>query len=360
MMILRLCLLALVVLMCMACAGRAPLEKTVVDTVSPALTPIAESSQAPDPMKTSESIWPVLPADQKVIMGEIWAYVMQDEEAAYNSRLPVTDIGYFAAEINSTGDLRGIPDRARIKTDKVRVHLVCAQIGNYALSHLVLNPAYPKREQLIKGLVRASENFDGLQIDFESVLDTDKQSFLSFMSELKRGIGKRILSVAIPARTAKTTEPFDYAALASICDRIIIMAYDEHWSGSKPGSVASLDWCAKVASFALTQIPVHKLVMGLPFYGRSWTDKSLAKAYRHGTVSQIMKDLQLASYGRVSEVPFFEYAETVKVKVYFEDAYSNFVRSSLYRDRGVQRIAFWRLGQEDAAVWKHFGIGADR
>ncbi len=65
------------------------------------------------------------------------------------------------------------------------------------------------------------------------------------------------------------------------------MAYDEHWSGSTPGPVASLAWCAKVADYATSAIDSDKIVMGLPLYGRAWQDKKLARALRYEAVQDL-------------------------------------------------------------------------
>lgn len=129
------------------------------------------------------------------------------------------------------------------------------------------------------------------------------------------------------------------------------MAYDEHWSGSAAGPIASIDWCARVASWARSKIGKDKLVMGLPFYGRAWGDVNPSKAYRFSTLSNLMNDKSITDVKRSGDIPWFEYEETVRVKVYYEDFHSIFTRSRMYRDAKVQNIAFWRLGQEDPGVW---------
>ena len=66
------------------------------------------------------------------------------------------------------------------------------------------------------------------------------------------------------------------------------MAYDEHWSSSTPGPVASLPWCERVGAYAISTIPVEKLVMGVPFYGRAWQDKKNDRALKFRTTEQII------------------------------------------------------------------------
>lgn len=294
----------------------------------------------------------VLFASAPVEFTEVWAYLLSGEEQALDSAMPITDIGYFGAGLNNFGRLVGVPDRSKINGWNGRVHLVIAEVSNPALSHFCLNPDYGVRSVLIQAIVDATKDFDGVQIDFEMVASSDRDHYITFLKEIKASIGTKTLSVALPARTRKIKEDvYDYTTIARVADRIIVMAYDEHWSGSAAGPVASLDWCSRVASWARSKIGSEKLVMGLPFYGRAWGDSNPSKAYRFSTLSRLMNDKSITEVYRSGEVPWFEYEQTVRVKVFYEDYHSIFARSRLYHDAKVQNIAFWRLGQEDPAVW---------
>ncbi len=289
---------------------------------------------------------------------EVWAYLMDGEERFFKPEFPVTDIGYFGAGINSQGKLAGVPVRSKIRNCSRRVHLVIADLGNYALAHFCFSPEYKLRAALISDIVLAAQDYEGVQLDFEAVASADRDNYLQFAKMLKSALGTKTLSVALPAATLVKEDRFGYRRFAGVADRIIVMAYDEHWSTSAPGPVASMDWCSKVADYALSQIPSQQLVMGAPFYGRSWADKSLSKAYRFSSLSNLLdeKGIEDADIQRHDGVPFLEYDETVKVRVYFDDAWSTANRLRIYRKKHVWNIAFWRLGQEDASVWKFLSV----
>ncbi|MFA6508280.1 MAG: glycosyl hydrolase family 18 protein [Treponemataceae bacterium] len=293
---------------------------------------------------------------ESVMFTEVWAYLGNGDEDGLSAPLPITDAAYFCANINNLGQLAGIPDIGRIAFFKGRKHLVVAELGNLALTHFVLTPEFRLRDALINDIASAAIPYDGIQIDFEAILSKDKEAFLDFLSVLKKKLATKILSVAVPARFRVIDDAYDYERLNKIVDRIVVMAYDEHWSSSTPGPVASLDWCVNVSSYALSKIDKKRLVMGIPFYGRAWPDKNLSRAYKHAGVTRLLTEKSNGITGREKEIPFLEYQEMVTVRLFYEDALSVLSKARLYKTANVSAVAFWRLGQEDPAVWSFLKI----
>lgn len=283
---------------------------------------------------------------------EIWAYVVNTDPNAYDPKLPITDLAYFCVGLNSRAKLGSLPDFSAVKQSKVRRHLVIAETGNYSVIHFALSPEFPMRSQLLDDLEKAALLFDGIQIDFETVLRADKEIFLSFLQDLKRRLPNKIVSVALPARQSKTDEFFDYSQIAQVVDRIIVMAYDQHWSGSSPGPIASLDWGAKVAEFTIKSIGLNKAVMGVPFYGRVWADQSLAKAYGFAKLSELVGRFKAIVRQDVNGVPSFTFSETIRYTAYFEDKKSLQLKMLLYKQMRFSMVGFWRLGLEDTSFWQ--------
>ncbi len=295
-----------------------------------------------------------------VPLTEAWGYLLSGEERFLAPSLPLTDVAYFGAGMNAYGELVGVPSRARLASWGGRVHLVVAEGSNHALSHFCLDPKYGVRDTLIASIAEASRPFDGVQIDFEAIPAADSGNFIAFLTALRASLpAGKTLSVALPARTKRLADPYEYGAAAAVADRIIVMAYDEHWSGGSPGPIASLEWCERVASYAASVISPEKLVMGVPFYGRAWGDLNPSKAYRFSTLGNLMNDKAISDVYRTGEIPWFEYSETVRVKVFYEDSHSITKRARLYGGKGISRLAFWRLGQEDPEIWSSFTPSAD-
>ena len=333
-------LLVLPLLFCLSCKSAPPL---------PAEPDIIIENPVIDDIEVLPIEGDALPVSE---FKEIWAYVMVEREWALKPDLPISDIGYFSADIDSYGSLVDVPNRAKLPAFSGRVHLV-VKCDSRSLTHFVLAPSSAERKALVADLISAAKNFDGLQIDFENIPQRDGETFLSFLAELRAGLGNKMFTIALPARTRKLDrDVYDYEKILPLVDRILVMAYDEHWSTSEPGPVASLPWCKKVAAYSLNVIGREKLIMGLPFYGRAWGSPNPSQAHVYTGIERIINENDVAEIRRENTVPVFEYEIPVSVKVFYDDEYSLSARMEMYRTMGAASIGFWRLGQETQAVWK--------
>ena len=336
-------LLCSAVLFCLSCYSKAPV---VEDKGEEKDSEFIDEAELPVDLPPVGAELPVS------AFGEIWAYVVAGREAALQAGLPLSDIGYFGAEIDTFGALVSVPSRRNLRNFPGRVHMV-VQCSGRALTHFVLLPGSAERKALVASLLNAARDFDGLQIDFENIHQRDAGAFLSFLAELRVGLGNKMFTIALPARIRKiNNDQFDYEKIRPLVDRILVMAYDEHWSTSRPGPVASLYWCRRVADYSLSVIGAEKLIMGLPFYGRAWGLPDPSRALVYSGVETLISDHRITEINRENGIPTFNYEIPVSVRVYFDDDYSLSVRMEMYKSIGVTAIGFWRLGQETEKVWK--------
>jgi GH18 family chitinase len=288
---------------------------------------------------------------------EIWGYVIVGQEAALTRRLPITDVCYFGAEVDTYGALSKVPNRRNLSAFGGRVHLTVT-CGSYALTYFSLMPDSPQRKELIKDLVEAVKNYDGLNIDFESIPAKSAEAFLSFLRELRSSLPKeKIFSVALYSRTrAIANDIYDYEKIKPIVDKIFVMAYDEHWSTSSAGPIASIRWCKNVADYSLRVIGEDKLVMGIPFYGRAWVSQNHHRALIYTTTERLIDTHNVEVIKRENGIPTFDYNANVSVKVYYEDEYSVSARLEMYKSMNISAVGFWRIGQETPKVWEFIQI----
>jgi spore germination protein len=288
---------------------------------------------------------------------EVWGYVVAGQEASVTKNVRLTDIGYFGMEVDIYGSLSNIPNRQNLSAFGGRVHLVAVCNGN-ALSYFTLMPDSPQRKKLIADLITATKNYDGLNIDFENIPPRSGEAYISFLRELRAGLPKeKIFSVALAARTRTlTNDIYDYERIKPLVDKIFVMAYDEHWSGGPPGSVASLRWCRSVADYSMRVIGAEKLVMGIPFYGRAWEEQNHHRALIYSTTEKLINTHNVKDIKRENGIPTFDYVPNVKVTVYYEDEYSISARMEIYKSMKISAIGFWRIGQEPPKIWEFIQI----
>ena len=297
--------------------------------------------------------------DNNIGFREVWGYMMRGEENLFTGSEPVTDVFYFSCSLDYKGRLNTsvqrpvLPDTRGIKR---KIHIVITELSNPALVHFALDPAFNVRDNLVNDIIRVSEKFDGVQIDFESVAADDSENFYTFLRLIRDKMNAdKIFSIALPARRKYVRDAYDYPIISSIVDRVFIMTYDEHWSTSKPGPVASYSWCNEVAIYAVNNIPRGKVVLGLPFYGRSWQDKTFSRSIKTANL-----DDHLSKQGIVHEIlgkdgNKISYRETVDVTVFCDDKNSIYEKLVLFRQYS-DSVGFWRLGFEKSDLWYMISI----
>lgn len=207
---------------------------------------------------------------------------------------------------------------------------------------------------------------DGINLDFENMYLEDKEAFVAFVRELAPLLHEkgRVLSVDVTFHSQSETWSlcYDRKKLAEAADYIIVMGYDEH-GGSSPvaGSVSSLPWVESGLQRMLEEVPADKLLLGIPFYTRIWTEKAggdgtikvTSRAYSMPAAEKWLKE-------RGAQVTFDQksgqnYAEVreegVKYRMWLEDSHSLAKRIELMKKYHLAGIAAWRRGFENNDTW---------
>lgn len=226
------------------------------------------------------------------------------------------------------------------------------------------------RKVLIDRLINdaAVYGYDGINIDFEKVTEQSVEHYLQFIRELSLACrsNKLVLSIDnyVPAGHNMYYNRKEQGYWA---DYIIIMNYDEHWSGSDAGSVASIGFVENGIKDTLEEVPKERVINAMPFYTRIWVETPNAD----GTVTTTSKAVGMeTAYKTVSESGYpaiwneecgqyycsYDYAEgNSVVKIWLEDARSIGEKMKMFEKYDLAGVSSWRLGFETSDIWDVIG-----
>lgn len=223
---------------------------------------------------------------------------------------------------------------------------------------------YKLRNGLINNILNVAEtyNLDGINIDFENLNLEDKDNFSRFIIELSprlRDLGK-VLSVDVtaPDGSENWSLCYDRNIIGKVADYIVFMAYDQHGVSSKEaGTVAGYNWDeANIKKFIeREEIDSTKIVLGIPFYTRIWSEEN-------GTLKSSTIDMNNIEKTIPSDAAkvwdddlkqyYVEYTkDQKKYKIWVEDEKSIENKLDLVEKYNLAGAAYWEKDRETEAVW---------
>ena len=189
----------------------------------------------------------------------------------------------------------------------------------------------------------------GLVMDFEALPAGAMPHYLRFLRLLKAAMpAGSTLAVTVPAED----ERWPLAAVAKIADRVILMAYDQHWQSGTPGPIAEQGWFVAQVQAARRLIGPDKLVVALGSYAYDWHgDGADALSIEDAWMAAHDSDA-VPTFDRASGNAAFAYDEGgQRHTVWMLDAATSWNELRALKDMGVGQVALWRLGSEDPGFW---------
>lgn len=235
------------------------------------------------------------------------------------------------------------------------------------------------RNHLRQELVRQVKELgaDGINIDFEYITQACAADYIQFLRELSVDCRRESLVLSIDNYMPTGGNAFyDMETQGKIADYVVLMGYDEHWDGSEAGSGASISFVDRGISTSLQMVPAGKLIGGVPFFTRIWTETPEEQALPGAEIREdgnsIYERYALSSEAcgmerafRVLEengaVPewnaelgqyYGEYqTEQGRVRIWLEDEKSLEEKLKLISQNQLAGVACWKLGLETGGVW---------
>ncbi len=342
------------------------LPNLLTDTPA-AATPISATATA-EPL---QAVTPAAPARGEVI----GFYVDWDQNALASLQQNINSLDKLIPEWLHLADASGSltpddPDVQQQTLDFIKINRpnlpVMVLVNNFnkdtqtwdqtRLAGLLADPAARARNiQALLDFVNTN-HLQGVSVDFEDVPTASKNALTVYMRELYGRFHP--LGLEVSESVPVDDQAFDYPALAKYNDYLILMAYDEHWSSSPPGPVASQQMYANALNLRLSEVEPSKYALGIGAYGYDWMegaseaqDVSYEDAIRTAQNYKVSVRMDPSSLN-----PTFDYTDEngKRHHVWFLDAVTAFNQMAEAHRYAVRGFALWRMGSEDPAIWRVF------
>lgn len=250
-------------------------------------------------------------------------------------------------------------------------------ISSYEESYELLSHT-SSRENLINQLMAEvlKNDIDGINLDFEKISPECGEHYIQFVRELSLKCRQNDIILSIDNYVPKPyNSHYDLEEQGIMADYVVIMGYDEHYSGSyESGPVASLSFAKQGIEDTLKVVPKEKVISGVPFFTRLWkevpkTESELAA--QEGTeAAEYPIKVTSTAYGMsaaedvianagaeivVDETTGQNYAEWTEgnatYKIWLEDETALERKLELIKQYDLAGNAAWRLGFEKTSTW---------
>ena len=240
------------------------------------------------------------------------------------------------------------------------------------LLHGILNdPAKQKEfiQQIVDTLLHY--NLQGINIDFEELVETTSEPLTNFQKELYQALHAKNLVVTMDVSVKN--DDYDYKKLSDYNDFIILMAYDQYSNISTgAGPISAQKWIEEALDWTASKIESSKIILGVAGYGYDWTtDEEGNKVVNDITYTEAINRAKISNstidYDDDSYNLHFSYTDEhtdeatkqqIKVNhnVWFTDAATTFNILRFSDEYSTAGTALWRLGGEDPRIWSYYNI----
>lgn len=212
----------------------------------------------------------------------------------------LTHINYAFGHVNESFDGVIINNEERLKSivaikeeaPDLKILLSIGGWGSGRFSEMAADDDF--RSSFAKDCKRVVDEFklDGIDIDWEyptadmagiSASPDDTENFTLLMRDIRSAIGKEKL---VTLATAANGKYIDFKGIDPYVDFVNIMTYDMgnppyHHSALYSSEHTTLSTDESVKAHVAGGVPIEKLVMGIPFYGRATKEVGNFTNYKH-------------------------------------------------------------------------------
>lgn len=230
-----------------------------------------------------------------------------------------------------------------------------------------------------------NNNYDGIDLDYESTYLKDKELFFDMMEELALKLAdadKKFVFTVLPKwgdevvyKTLPQTRMVqDYGRIAELVDEFRIMTYEYTGRTNKEyGPIAPMPWLEDTIKYAIySGVPREKLMLGIHTYSYDYSERAKIPNFDYYPVQYALGDESLESarayFNEDVEVVVDRYNATVTFDEFWGEAIAEYtrdgekrfivyptnqsiqMRKDLAAEYGLKGVVYWRLGGEGSGL----------
>ena len=311
---------------------------------------------------------PLVPRDEPTITRGVYGYDPSWVDDQYLHYDLLTRIGLFDVTLNPDGSItngNNFPGRWAAVIDRahrngVRCEMVATCFGSSNIHDAIRAPGS------ISNLVALAESaeVDGVNMDFEEILGSDRDTMVLFMQALSRACRAAGLELTMATMPLDQSNAYDFRALADTTDGLFIMGYNYHWQGGpEAGPVAPLTGWPYYGNLQMTIDQYlseigdgRKLYLGLPYYGFQWptqSDTTHASTAGYGeALSYAETPARAQLHGRLwdeeSQTPWYKFNNGGWNQGWYDDDTSLLLKYQEVHQHDMLGAGMWALGYDGA------------
>lgn len=270
---------------------------------------------------------------------------------------------------DSQGNFVNYADSSYTAKAHAKGYQVWATVNNFDIEGIDMSAILKNsvvRAKLIAGLIAEAlgKGIDGLNIDFELIPERLARDYVQFMREISIRCRQEGLVLSVDCYVPYPYNSYyDLEELGTYCDYVVIMCYDEHYSGSEePGSVASISYTDRGINEALKMMPKERIIIAVPFYTRLWTTRADGSLRSQslgigGAWDWVQsKNVKLEWLDSVGQYYGSLDDEDGHKEIWMEESESMKLKIAHIREADVAGVAAWKLGLESEGFWENLRL----
>lgn len=204
-------------------------------------------------------------------------------------------------------------------------------------------------------LVKA--DYGGVVLDFKMLHEEDDAFLITLVKELKFQLAntEQRVFVVVPAYNRMGR----YHELTAAADKIILLTYDQHWTGDISGPLASQGWFEAQLDKRFAKTTGDKIVVAIGSYAIDWQGPGQGRVISIRSAWDLLRQsrTKLAFHPKLLN-PSFSYQgkqSRQRHAVWMLDGVTMYNQVAAALAMKPAGLALWRLGTEDPTVWHSFG-----